>query len=149
MLWYSPLLTLVSIVSVPLSLLASTVMAKYMRRFFVRKQSLLGELNGQVEEMVTGYKTVMAFGRERQSIETFQKTSKELKEIGIRAEVSGGVMGPLMNVIGNFGYLLIAVAGGYLALNGVILVGTIQTFLSIPSSLPARSARSPISTPRF
>ncbi|MGI6270376.1 MAG: ABC transporter ATP-binding protein [Candidatus Howiella sp.] len=129
MLWYSPLLTLVSIVSVPLSLLASTVMAKYMRRFFVRKQSLLGELNGQVEEMVTGYKTVMAFGRERQSIETFQKTSKELKEIGIRAEVSGGVMGPLMNVIGNFGYLLIAVAGGYLALNGVILVGTIQTFL--------------------
>ena len=129
MLWYSPILTLVSVVSVPLSLLASTVMAKYMRKFFVRKQTLLGSLNGQVEEMVTGYKTVMAFSREKQSIETFRATSKELKNVGIRAEVSGGVMGPLMNVIGNFGYLLIAVAGGYLALNGMILVGTIQTFL--------------------
>ena len=129
MLWYSPVLTLVSIVSVPLSLLSSTIMAKYMRRFFVKKQALLGALNGQVEEMVTGYKTVMAFGREKRSIETFKATSRELKSTGIKAEVSGGVMGPLMNVIGNFGYLLIAVAGGYLALNGVILVGTIQTFL--------------------
>lgn len=129
MLWYSPLLTVVSVVSVPLSLLSSTKMVKYMRKYFVQKQTILGDLNGQVEEMVTGYKTVMAFSREGRAISKFKDSSRELKICGIKAEISGGVMGPLMNIIGNFGYLLVAVCGGVLALNGSIMVGTIQTFL--------------------
>lgn len=129
MLTYSPLLTLVSLVTIPLSLLASTKMAKYMRKYFVAKQTLLGQLNGQVEEMVTGYKTVMAFSREKKAIEQFTQTSAQLKKTGIKAEVFGGVMGPLMNLIGNFGYLLIAVCGGFMAIEGMIAVGTIQAFL--------------------
>lgn len=129
MLCYSPLLTLVSVITVPLSVLASGKMAKYMRKYFVKKQTLLGELNGQVEEMVTGYKTVMAFGKEKKAVKNFKVTSMDLKKYGIKAEIFGGVMGPLMNVIGNFGYLLIAVCGGFLAFNGAIMVGTIQTFL--------------------
>ncbi len=129
MICYNPWLTLVALVSVPLSLTASAQMGKRMRKYFLKKQVLLGELNGQVEEMVTGYKTVMAFGREKQAIQNFAKTSSELRTCWIRAEIFGGGMGPLMNVIGNFGYLLIAVFGGLLAFHGAIAVGTIQAFL--------------------
>lgn len=129
MLGYNPLMTLVSLVTVPLSLLASTVMSKFMRRYFVRQQALLGNLNGHIEEMVTGYKTVMAYGREERAVREFSQISGDLKNCSIRAQIFGGVMGPLMNIIGNFGYLLIAAVGGYLALDGIITVGIIQAFL--------------------
>ncbi len=129
MLGYNPFMTLVSLVTVPLSLLASMVMSKFMRKYFVRQQTLLGNLNGHIEEMVTGYKTVMAYGREERAVREFSEISGNLKSCGIRAQVFGGVMGPLMNLIGNFGYLLIAAVGGYLALEGVITVGVIQAFL--------------------
>lgn len=129
MLGYNPLMTLVSLVTVPLSLLASMVMSKFMRRYFVRQQTLLGNLNGHIEEMVTGYKTVMAYGREERAVHEFAQISGDLKNCGIRAQIFGGVMGPLMNIIGNFGYLLIAAVGGYMALEGVITVGVIQAFL--------------------
>lgn len=129
MLCYNPLLTLVSVVTVPLSLLASVTMSKFMRRYFVRQQTLLGRLNGHIEEMVTGYKTVMAYGREEKAVEEFGEISGELKNCGIRAQIFGGIMGPLMNLIGNFGYLLIAAVGGYMAFHGIITVGVIQAFL--------------------
>lgn len=129
MLCYNPLLTLVSVVTVPLSLLASVTMSKFMRRYFVRQQTLLGRLNGHIEEMVTGYKTVMAYGREKKAVEEFGEISGELKNCGIRAQIFGGIMGPLMNLIGNFGYLLIAAVGGYMAFHGIITVGVIQAFL--------------------
>lgn len=129
MLCYNPLLTLVSVVTVPLSLLASVTMSKFMRRYFVRQQTLLGRLNGHIEEMVTGYKTVMAYGREEKAVAEFGEISGELKNCGIRAQIFGGIMGPLMNLIGNFGYLLIAAVGGYMAFHGIITVGVIQAFL--------------------
>lgn len=129
MLCYNPLLTLVSVVTVPLSLLASVTMSKFMRRYFVRQQTLLGRLNGHIEEMVTGYKTVMAYGREKKAVEEFGEISGELKNCGIRAQIFGGIMGPLMNLVGNFGYLLIAAVGGYMAFHGIITVGVIQAFL--------------------
>ena len=129
MLSYNPLMTLVSLVTVPLSLLASVKMSKFMRRYFLKQQTLLGNLNGHIEEMVTGYKTVMAYGREERAVKDFGVISTDLKNCSIRAQIFGGVMGPLMNFIGNFGYLLIAAAGGYMALQGVITVGIIQAFL--------------------
>ncbi|HIZ82925.1 MAG TPA: ABC transporter ATP-binding protein/permease [Firmicutes bacterium] len=129
MLSYNPLMTLVSIVTVPLSLLASVYMSRFMRKYFLRQQTLLGNLNGHIEEMVTGYKTVMAYGREARAVEEFSEISGNLKNCSIRAQIFGGIMGPLMNFIGNFGYLLIAAVGGYMALHGVITVGVIQAFL--------------------
>ena len=129
MLSYNPLMTLVSIVTVPLSLLASVYMSRFMRKYFLRQQTLLGNLNGHIEEMVTGYKTVMAYGRETRAVEEFSEISGNLKNCSIRAQIFGGVMGPLMNFIGNFGYLLIAAVGGYMALHGVITIGVIQAFL--------------------
>ncbi len=134
MLWYSPIMTLISMVTIPFTLLVTTKLSKFMRRFFKEQQTLLGDLNSEVEETVNGYKTVIAFGREDESVREFSKTSTRLARAGIKANIFGGVMGPLMNVIGNVGYLVIAVAGGCLAIRtagtaGAISVGTIQAFL--------------------
>lgn len=129
MLYYSPLLTLISFVTVLLSALATMVMSKFMRKYFAAQQALLGQLNGQVEEMVTGYKTVVAFSREDTAKRQFNETSSRLRDTAIRAQIFGGAMGPLMNVIGNFGFLLIAGFGGWFALSGAITIGTIQAFI--------------------
>lgn len=129
MLLYSPVLTLVSMVTIPLSLLATVKIAKFSRRYFLQQQQLLGVLNGQAEEMITGYKTVVAFSKEKKSVKEFSIVSNDLRRCGIKAQIFGGIMGPVMNVIGNLSYLLIAVAGGWLALNGTITVGVIQAFL--------------------
>ena len=129
MLIYSPVLTLVSMVTIPLSLLATVKIAKFSRRYFLEQQRLLGTLNGQAEEMITGYKTVVAFSKERKSVKEFGAVSDNLRKCGIKAQIFGGIMGPIMNVIGNLSYLLIAVAGGWLAIRGAITVGVIQAFL--------------------
>ncbi|MCQ2425281.1 MAG: ABC transporter ATP-binding protein/permease [Lachnospiraceae bacterium] len=129
MLKYSPLLTLVSLVTIPLTILASTQMTKLVRKYFVRQQKLLGQLNGAVEENVTGYRTVVAYGREERAVEDFGVISDNLKHTGIRANIFGSIMGPLMNVIGNFGFLLITVTGGYLSLKGAIAVSALHSFI--------------------
>lgn len=136
MLYYSWVLTLVSISTIFLTIIVSRFMAKNMRKYFTRQQRLLGEINGHVEEMVTGYKTVVAFNKQQDAIDTFNQTSGELKKTGIRAQIFGGAMGPCMNVISNIGFLLVAIFGGWLALRGMkglafgISVGTIQAFIS-------------------
>ncbi len=134
MLSYSPLMTLVSMITIPLTLLVTMKLSKFMRRFFKQQQTLLGELNSEVEESVNGFKTVIAFGREGKCVEEFSDVSRKLSRAGIKANIFGGVMGPLMNVIGNLGYLLVAAIGGYLAIKtrgteGAITVGMIQAFL--------------------
>ena len=129
MLWYSPLMTLVSMITVPLTLLFGTKVGGKMRKLFSKQQAILGRLNGHVEEMVTGHKTVTAYGRDKRAIEEFTEMSVEMKKTSIRAQIFGGVMGPVMNFLGNFGFLLIAAVGGYLALQGSISVGVIQAFL--------------------
>ncbi len=130
MLTKSWILTLVSLATIPLTLLVSGQLAKHMRKYFVKQQTLLGELNGHVEEMVTGYKTVVAYGKEQDSVKAFSDISDNLKNCGIKAQVMGSLMGPCMNFIGNLGFLLIAAAGGLLAWEGVITIGVIQVFLN-------------------
>ena len=129
MLYYSPLMTLVSMSTIVLTLVCSYFMSKLMRRYFTRQQTLLGELNGHVEEMVTGYKTVVAFNKQEDAVSTFQTIGGNLRRCGIRAQILGGAMGPLMNIISNIGFLLIVLFGGRLALQGAISVGTIQAFI--------------------
>ena len=136
MLWYSPLLTLVSMVTIPLTIFVSMYMSKFMRKYFKAQQEILGELNGEVEEMVSGYKTVIAFGREKTAVRDFTDISTRMRRVGIKANIFGGVMGPLMNVIGNIGYLCVAAAGGYLAIKtygtpGAISIGIIQAFIQL------------------
>ncbi len=130
MIYYSPIMTLVAMVSIPLSLGISTFIAKKSRKYFIKQQKTLGELNGHVEEMVTGCRTVTAFTHEEKAIKEFKVYSSSYRDTAVRANVVGSLMGPLMNVVGNLTYLLVAAAGGALALAGNITVGTIQIFLS-------------------
>ena len=131
MLTYSPLMTLFAAVTIPLSMGVSTFLAKFTKRHFVRQQKLLGQLNSRIEETVSAYATVMAYGKEEESVEKFTETSGELKSVAIRARVFGSVMGPVMNFIGNLQYVLIAGCGAALWLfgSGGMTVGTIQAML--------------------
>ena len=129
MLLYSPLLTLISLSTVFLTIFVSGVLTKYMKKYFIKQQVLLGEINGEVEEMVVGYRTVVSYGKEQDAVDKFEKMSNNLKKCGIKAQIFGGVMGPCMNLISNFGFILIAAFGGWFAIKGVITVGTIQAFI--------------------
>lgn len=129
MLYYSPLLTLISVSTIILTLLFTSVMTKFMRKYFTRQQILLGDINGHIEEMVVGYKTVVSYSKERDAIEKFNKMSDSLKKTGVKAQICGGSMGPLMNIVSNVGFVLIAGFGGFFALKGLITIGTIQAFI--------------------
>ena len=126
---YSPLLTLISLSTIFLTIIVSSVMTKFMRKYFMQQQILLGRINGHVEEMVTGYRTVVAYSKEQDAIDEFSSMNDELRRCGIRAQICGGVMGPLMNCISNFGFVLIAAFGGWFTMRGMITVGTIQAFI--------------------
>ncbi len=133
MLILSPLMTLVAVVTIPLSVLVSTGLAKFMRKYFVRQQKLLGQMNGTVEEMVTSYQTVMAFGKEQKAIGTFTDVSGQFRDCAVKARVWGSIMGPIMNFLGNLQYVLIAATGGALILfggAGTVSIGNIQSMLS-------------------
>ena len=135
MMYYSPLLTLAAMIAIPLTVLASNLLVKHMRKYFSLQSKLLGQLNGHIEEMVTGYKTVMAFGKEDSAIEDFSKIAGDYRRISIKARIWGSIMGPIMNLIGNLSYLLIATLGGCIIAtqdpNGVNLltIGAIQAVL--------------------
>lgn len=131
MLYYSPMMTLIAIVTIPISILVSSKLGKFMRKYFVRRQKLLGQINGQVEETVTSYKTVVAYGKEAASVETFGELSAQLRTCAVSARVWGSIMGPIMNFIGNLQYVLIAATGGWMVLTGRggISIGSIQAML--------------------
>lgn len=129
MLTYSPLLTLISLSTVFLTVFVSAKMTKYMKKFFIEQQIILGKINGHVEEQVTGYRTVVAYSKETKAINEFREMSDELRKTGIKAQICGGMMGPLMNNISNFGFVLIAAFGGWFSIEGWITVGTIQAFI--------------------
>ena len=135
MLHYSWIVTLVAIVTIPLTILVSSTLAKFMRKYFIRRQKLLGQLNGQIEEMVTGYKTVMAYGKEPDAIEKFGEISDNFRSCSISARVWGSIMGPVMNFIGNLQYVLIAAVGGYLILNADPITGAAFTIGSVQAML--------------
>ena len=134
MIYYGWIMALIACLTVPLTIFISTNLAKFMRKYFVQRQKILGKINGQVEEMVTSYKTVVAYGKERQAVEEFSESSEELKKCAIRAKVWGSVMGPCMNFLGNLQYVLIAAFGGFFVLNPVpvmrkLTIGNIQSML--------------------
>jgi len=130
MLYYSPVMTLLALVTIPLTILISGKLAGFMRKFFTRRQQLLGQLNGHVEEMVIGYRTVVAYGKEDEAVSEFGKTSDDFRACSISARVWGSIMGPIMNFLGNFQYVLLAAAGGFLMLRGSgITIGAIQAML--------------------
>ena len=126
MVYYSWVMALIACITIPLTIAVSTNLAKFMRKYFVKRQKLIGVLNGQVEEMVTSYKTVVAYGKEGKAVDEFTKVSGELKKSSILARVWGSIMGPCMNFLGNLQYVLIAAFGGYFVLNPNFLVPSLM-----------------------
>ena len=131
MFYYSWEMTLIAMITIPLTVLTSSSLAKFMRKYFVRSQVLLGQMNGHVEEMVTSYKTVVAYGKEGEAVNDFTKTSGEYRECSISAKVWGSIMGPIMNFLGNLQYVLLAGYGGFCMIRspGRLTIGTIQAML--------------------
>ena len=129
MLWYCWQLALLSCATVLLTLLATKILSGKVRRFSRRRQALLGELNGTVEEMVSGYRTVVAYNHQEITTENFCETADALTKAGIRTDVFSGIMGPIMNCIGNIGFVIIAAFGGYFSVYGLISVGVISAFI--------------------
>ncbi len=129
MLTISPILTTVVLVTFPMSIFVTTVIAKRSQGYFRDQQRALGQLNGHVEEMYTGHKIVKAFGRERDSLATFDDLNNKLYQAGWRAQFVSGMIMPLMNFIGNIGYVFVAVIGGVMVTQRSISIGDVQAFI--------------------
>ncbi|QHT63560.1 ABC transporter ATP-binding protein [Paenibacillus lycopersici] len=130
MLTISWIMTLITIVTLPLSVIAIKMIAKRSQLYFKGQQKALGELNGHVEEMYTGHNIVKAFGHEKKSIGKFNDVNEQLYESGWRAQFVSGMIMPIMGFIGNIGYVLVSVAGGILVLHSRITIGDVQAFIS-------------------
>lgn len=122
-------LTLLTCATVILTIVMTRVFSKKMRQFSRERQRVLGELNGNVEEVVGGYRTVVAYSHQGASIAEFNDTSDDLTKASIRINGLGGVFGPMMNSIGNLSYVVVAAFGGLFAFQGIISVGVISAFV--------------------
>ncbi len=130
MLTISPLLTLISLVSLPVSIFAIRPILKRSQKYFADQQRTLGQLNGHVEEMYTGHSVVKAFGHERKAVEQFDAVNEELYEAGRKAQFISGIIMPMMMFIGNISYVLISIVGGILVTQRAISIGDIQAFIT-------------------
>ena len=135
MLTISPLITLIAVLVVPLSALFIGFIIRISQKYFKAQQRYLGQINGQVEEIFSGHRVVKAFGREEAVIEEFSKTNDILYESAWKSQFLSGLMQPVMNLMGNLGYVAVAISGSILAIKGVIKVGDIQAFIQYVKNL--------------
>lgn len=131
MIMLSPVLTLISMITIPLMMFTTRTIAGFSRKFYREQQKNLGEINGYIEEMVSGQKVIKLFSREEINKKDFAAMNDRLRRSGTKAEMTGSVMGPVMNALNNITYLVVAVAGGYLAIkgSGSVTVGIVFSFL--------------------
>jgi ATP-binding cassette subfamily B protein len=129
MIYLCPQLAVLSCITVVLTVFTTKTLSANMKKFFLKRQELLGKLNSTTEENISGFKTVLAYNRQDDVIEEFEVTSNELTKVGIVAEILGGSMGPLMNCINNIGFVIIAAFGGYFAVEEIVSVGMISAFI--------------------
>ena len=122
-------MTIVSLLILPISILVVVNIVKRSQKYFKYQQDYLGHVNGQVEEIYGGQTIVKAFNGEEKAINEFKKANEQLYKSGWKSQFLSGLMHPLMNFIGNLGYVAIAILGGYLAIKGKITVGNIQSFI--------------------
>jgi ATP-binding cassette subfamily B protein len=125
----SPLLTLITVVTLPLSFLATFWITKTSQKYFIAQQKSLGDLNGHVEEMLTGHGVVKAFGYEAKSIRRFEEINQRLYQAGWKAQFISGFIFPLMNFISNLGYVAVCVAGGVFVAKQTLTLGNVQAFV--------------------
>ena len=129
MFWISPLLAVVSLVTIPLSLVVTLFVARRSQVQFAAQWQRTGALNGHVEEMYTGHALVQTFGRSQASIDEFDRQNEPLYEASSRAQFLSGVIQPAMQFLANLNYVVIAVVGGYRVASGALSLGDIQAFI--------------------
>ena len=129
MLSISPLMTLIAIIILPVSLILITTVVKSSQKYFRTQQEYLGHINGQVEEVYSGQNIVKAFDREEAVLKEFSETNDTLYASAWKSQFFSGMMQPIMNFVGNLGYVSVAVVGGYLTIRGSIEIGDIQAFI--------------------
>ncbi len=122
-------MTLISLVILPIAAIFVRVIVGKSQKYFQRQQDYLGHVNGQVEEIYGGLNIVKVFNGEEKVSKEFEKANSELYSSAWKSQFLSGLMHPVMNFISNIGYVGVAVAGGYLAINGTITVGNIQSFI--------------------
>lgn len=122
-------MTIISLLILPISAIILKIVVGKSQKYFEKQQAYLGHVNGQVEEIYGGHNIVKVFGRENQAIRDFNKENIELYKSGWRSQFLSGLMHPLMNFVGNCGYVAVAIMGGYLAIKGKITVGNIQSII--------------------
>nr|MCR4609534.1 ABC transporter ATP-binding protein/permease [Eubacterium sp.] len=129
MMTFSIPLTLLTCTTVILTVITTKVMSHFMRKLYLKRQVLLGELNGIVEEKVTDIKTVTAYNLQEETIENFEKASDVMTKTGIIADIIGNAMGPVMNTISNISFVIVAAFGAWFAVRGDISIGVISAFI--------------------
>ncbi len=129
MLTISPIMTLVVFLTLPLSFVIIRVIASRSQQYFLAQQTSLGTLNGHVEEMFTGHVIVKAFGHEKKSLVRFNEINEQLYEAGWKAQFVSGIIMPLMNFIGNLGFVLVSVFGGIMVTRGAMKIGDVLAFI--------------------
>ena len=129
MLTISPLMTLIAVIILPISMLLIGVVVKHSQKYFKAQQEYLGHINGQVEECYSGHNVIRAFNQEETVKAKFDETNRILFQSAWKSQFFSGMMQPIMNFVGNLGYVAVAVSGSMLAVSGVILVGDIQAFI--------------------
>ena len=130
MLWISPVLTLIALVSLPLSIFVIRPFLKRSQKHFADQQRTLGNLNGHIEEMYTGHQVVKVFGHEKKAIAEFDEVNEQLYDAGRKAQFISGIIMPMMSLIGNLSYVLICIVGGILVTQRAISIGDIQAFIT-------------------
>ena len=130
MLTISPLMTLITLLILPVSMIFISFIMKHSQKYFKTQQEYLGHINGQVEENYGGHLVVKAFGKEQDVINEFKKTNNVLYNSAWKSQFLSGMMQPIMTFVGNLGYVGVAISGAFLAINGTITIGDIQAFIT-------------------
>ncbi|HHX77766.1 MAG TPA: ABC transporter ATP-binding protein, partial [Firmicutes bacterium] len=130
MLYLSVIMTVTSLITVPMVFLLTKSIARRTRVLFLQQQEALGRLNGHIEETISGIHVVKAFNNEERVVEEYIEKNRILKDVGIKAQTWSGFLQPLMTVIANIGFTVVAVVGGILVINNIISLGIIASFIS-------------------
>lgn len=129
MLTINPIMTLVTVVMLPISIALIALVVKRSQKYFVEQQATLGAINGQVEETFSGYAVVKAYNQEDETINSFNNTNSRLYNSAWKSQFISGLMMPIMTFVSNIGYVVVAIIGSFFAVQGIITVGDIQAFI--------------------
>ncbi len=129
MLWINPILTLIGVLTIPLSMVVSMTIVKSSRKHFSEQQEKLGTLNGYVEEIYTGHSIVSAFNTQQEVISAFEKQNDDLYRSAWKAQFLSSTLMPITQGMSNLGYVAVVVVSGWLVINGRMSIGMIQSFI--------------------